>query len=356
MNVRPRLLPWFLIVPSLLLVLQGCGSLSYYTRSINGQLSLNAARQPVDKLLDDPSQPEGLRQQLTVARDVRQFAVDRLALPDNDSYRSYVDTGRDFVSWAVFAAPEFSLQVRVWCFPVFGCVPYRGYFSKAAAERFAQRVSREGFDVYVGGIPAYSTLGWFDDPLLNTMFGRSESYLAEVIFHELSHQRIYIRNDAEFNEAFAVAVEQAGTIEWLEDRAGPAALRRYEATRKRQDDFVALIAETRSELEQIYSSQQSDTRKRAAKAAAIDRLRARYRRVKATRWNGFSGYDRWFSEPINNAKLATVGVYNDLQPAFSRLLAICGGDYARFYETVERIGRLDRPQRRQALNGATRCE
>jgi predicted aminopeptidase len=338
-----------------LAALQGCGSLSYYTRSISGQLNLVASRQPVDRLIEDPSREPEFREQLVAARDIRQFATDGLALPDNRSYRSYVDTGRKFVSWAVFTAPEFSLTVRNWCFPVFGCVPYRGYFSKEAAIKFGRRAQKQGLDVYVGGIPAYSTLGWFDDPLLNTMFGYSDTYLAEVIFHELSHQRVYVRNDTAFNEAFAVAVEQSGTTKWLRYRADPAALRRYKAARKRNEDFVTLVAETRSQLHQIYIGEGSDAEKRAAKAAAIDNLRARYRRVKARRWNGFSGYDPWFSEPINNAKLASVAVYNELTPAFSRLLEICAGDHERFYRAVEQFAELDAGQRYQALKSANSC-
>ncbi|MEX3008188.1 aminopeptidase [Hoeflea sp. TYP-13] len=336
--------------------MQGCSSLSYYTQSLNGHISLVSAAKPVDKLLNDPSREQGLREQLKQARDIRQFAIDELALPDNESYRSYVDTGREYVTWAVFAAPEFSLAVHTWCFPAVGCVPYRGYFSEKAAVKFAQGVRTQGFDVYVGGVPAYSTLGWFDDPLLNTMFRRGETYLAGVVFHELSHQRVYVQDDSEFNEAFAVAVEQSGTTAWLRHRSDRAALRRYNAMQKRNDDFLALIAETREELAIIYSSKDSDAQKRVAKAAAIERLRARYRRMKEGRWNGYDGYDHWFSEPINNAKLATVSVYNDLLPAFSNLLVICSGDYERFYKAVERIGKLDKQQRLQALNGANRCE
>lgn len=352
MNIRPVFLT---VMAALLLALHGCSSLAYYGQSINGHLKLVSAAKPVDKLLEDPSRPAAVRQQLELARDVRQFAISDLDLPDNDSYRSYVDTGREYVTWAVFAAPELSLDVRVWCFPVAGCVPYRGYFSKEAALSFAAGARAEGLDVYVGGVPAYSTLGWFDDPLLNTMFLRGEPYLAGVVFHELSHQRVYVRDDTQFNEAFAVSVEQAGTVAWLQHRGETAALRNYENSQKREEDFLALIANTRNELNRIYQSKDSDAAKLAAKAAAIKDLRTRYGRTKAERWDGYDGYDSWFNEPINNAKLATVAVYNDLQPAFSRLFEICSGDYERFYRAVERIAKLDKQRRLNALISANRC-
>lgn len=343
------------VLAAAVFTVQGCANLGYYSQSINGHLNLVSAAKPVDRLLKEPSQPEAVRQQLELAREIRQFATERLALPDNRSYRSYVDTGRDYVTWAVFAAPELSLNVKTWCFPVVGCVPYRGYFTEEAALAFAERVRAEGLDVYVGGVPAYSTLGWFNDPLLNTMFLRGESYLAGVVFHELSHQRVYVRDDTRFNEAFAVAVEQAGTTEWLLERAEPDKLADYRASQRREEDFLTLIAETRNELQRIYTSQASDDAKRAAKAAAIAGLRARYARMKTDRWNGYAGYDQWFAAPINNAKLATVAVYNDLVPAFTRLLEICDGNYGRFYRAVERLGKLDIRRRAQALAAAKSC-
>lgn len=231
-----------------------------------------------------------------------------------------------------------------------GCVPYRGYFSEEKALEFADGLRSEGLDAYVGGVPAYSTLGWFDDPLLNTMFLRGEPYLAGVVFHELSHQQIYVPNDTAFNEAFATAVEHSGTIAWLKHRNDPAALREYLAAQQRNDDFLALIADGRDELGRIYVSEKSDTDKLEAKADAIGNLRARYRNIKVQKWGGYSGYDLWFSEPINNAKLATVAVYNDLLPAFTRLLKNCNGNYEQFYKTVKRIAKLDQRQRLQTLN------
>ncbi|WP_419912489.1 aminopeptidase [Hoeflea sp.] len=343
-----------LLLATLSPVLSGC-SLSYYSQSLGGHLNLISAGQPVDRLIADPASDPDLKAQLTEARAIRAFASERLALPDNRSYRSYVDTGREFVTWAVFATPELSLEVRTWCFPVVGCVPYRGYFSREEAFRFAQGLADAGDDVYVAGIPAYSTLGWTSDPLLNTMFLRGETYLASVVFHELSHQVIYVQGDAAFNEAFAVSVEDSGTVLWLENKGDEAALRRYRLAQRRNADFQDLVAETRAELQAIYTGDRSNADKRAQKRAAIERLRTRYRRLKARKWGGYCGYDAWFSEPINNAKLATIAVYNDLEPAFSRLLELCDGDYQRYYSAVRRIGRLGAAQRREALAKATRC-
>lgn len=339
----------------LLPVLHGCTGVSYYAQSVNGHLKMLSARQTVEKIVDDPSEPKALRAEMALASDIRRYATDELALPDNSSYRSYVDTHRDYVTWAVFAAPEFSLTARTWCFPVFGCVPYRGYFSKEAAAKFAAENEKQGLDVYVSGIIAYSTLGWFSDPLLNTMFRQDETYLAGLVFHELAHQKVYVRNDTAFNEAFAVTVETTGVRKWLKDRAEFAVLRRYDAGQKREADFLALLAEARPQLQAIYASGASDERKRAEKAAAIERLRARYRRLRDGRWGGYRGYDGWFDGPINNAKLAASGVYNDLVPDFMRLFEACSGDYPRFYAAVERLGALPRDQRHAALKAAKSC-
>nr|WP_276562504.1 aminopeptidase [Hoeflea prorocentri] len=338
-----------------LLVLQGCAGISYVNGSLSGHLELMSSAQPVERLLYDDATPEQLKGQLALAREIRQFAIDQLGLPDNRSYRSYVDTEREFVTWAVFAAPELSLQVKTWCFPVTGCVPYRGYFSNEAAVAFARGLHEEGLDVYIGGVPAYSTLGWFNDPLLNTMFLRGEPYLAGVVFHELSHQQVYVAGDSAFNEAFAVSVEQTGTEAWLNYRGETEALRRYRQSLAREKDFLALIAQTRSDLFRVYSGSGSQAEKRAGKKAAIETMRARYRRLKAQKWNGYDGYDAWINSPINNAKLATVSVYNDLVPQFLRLLELCSGDYPRYYKTVKRLSRLGKDKRREALQNSGSC-
>lgn len=334
----------------------GCTGISYYAQSLNGHLEIMAARKNVAKLIDDPATPGALRDRLASASAIRQFAADELALPDNRSYRSYVDIGRDAVTWAVFAAPEFSLAPRTWCFPVFGCVPYLGYFSRKAATEMALKLQQEGLDVHVSGITAYSTLGWSSDPLLSTMLRQDEADVAALVFHELAHQRVYVRDDAAFNEAFAVAVETTGVKKWLRAAGDAAGLRRYEAERRRHADFLGLVSQARAELGQVYDGTGSAGQKRAAKAAAIERLRLRYRQMRDGRWGRYRGYDAWFDQPINNARLAAIAVYGDRVPAFLRLFDLCSGDYPRFYASVRRLGAMDRADRAEALQVASSCD
>ena len=334
----------------------GCTGISYYAQSLEGHVQIMTARQSVRKLIDDPTTPDALRARMSSASAIRQFATDELALPDNNSYRSYVDIGRDAVTWAVFAASEFSLAPQTWCFPVFGCVPYRGYFSKKSATETAINLQQQGLDVYVAGITAYSTLGWSSDPLLSTMLAQDETYLAALVFHELAHQRVYVHDDSAFNEAFAVAVEMTGVRKWLLASGDHAGLRRYEADRKRGAEFLALVSQSRDELGQIYGGYGTSEQKRAAKAAAIERLRMRYRQIRDRQWGGYRGYDAWFDTPINNAKLAATSVYSDRVPAFLRLFDLCSADYPRFYESVRRVGALGKAQRAESLNAAETCD
>jgi len=336
--------------------LSGCIGVSYYAQSLKGHAGIMTARQNVDHLIDDASTPEGLRAAMASARAIRQFATGALDLPDNASYRSYVDIGRDYVTWAVFAAPEFSLAPRVWCFPVFGCVPYRGYFSKDIATQTAAGLQRQGLDVHVSGVTAYSTLGWSSDPLLSTMLRQDETYLASLVFHELAHQRVYVDDDSAFNEAFAVTVETTGVRNWLRAAGDAAGLGRYEAGQKRSAEFLALVAQTRDELSHVYQEPSTGAHKRAAKAAAIERLRVRYRQIRDSRWGGFNGYDAWVEAPINNAKIAAMSVYNDRVPAFVRLFELCAGDYPRFYNAVRRLGAMAKADRAGALEAADSCD
>lgn len=333
----------------------GCTGLAYYAQSLNGHLNLMSARQDVARLIEDPATPQALRARMASASAIRQFATDALSLPDNRSYRSYVDVGRDSVTVAVFAAPEFSLTPRTWCFPVFGCVSYRGYFSRQAALETAAALRDEGLDVHVTGIIAYSTLGWSSDPLVSTMLTQDETYLASLVFHELAHQRVYVQDDSAFNEAFAVAVETTGVRKWLRAAGNTAGLRRYEAGRVRRADFLALVAQARDELSRVYAGSGTVEQKRAAKTAAIEELRARYRQMRDRRWGGYRGYDAWFDAGINNAKLAATSVYSDRVSDFLRLFDLCSGDYPRFYESVRRIGALDKSLRIQALETAQAC-
>lgn len=348
---------WSLLVPLVLVIaLPACTNLGYYAHTARGHLKMITARDSVAGLIEDPATPADLKRQLELARDVRDYASAELGLPDNDSYREYVDTGRRFAVWSVFAAPELSLQAQTWCFPIAGCVPYRGYFSREAADKFAAGLLEEGLDVHVGGVTAYSTLGWFDDPLLNTMFSYGETRLAGLIFHELSHQQFYVQDDTSFNEAFATAVEETGVTKWLRDNRAAVDLDGYDAARERKEDFLALVASAQKRLKTVYDSEMADDVKRAEKARVIEDMRAEHRRIREQRWDGFGGYDRWFDAPINNAKLAAIAVYRDLVPAFTRLLQLCDGDYQRFYGLVERIGALDKDQRAEALDGQLECQ
>lgn len=340
---------------TLLAALAGCTSVSYYAKSLDGHLQIMTARQNVERLIDKPTTPEPLRNRMAAAREIRQFAVTELDLPDNNSYRTYVDIGRDYVTWAVFAAPEFSLAPHIKCFPVFGCVPYQGFFNPKDAVREARKLEDEGFDVHISGVNAYSTLGLTSDPLLSTMFRFDRTYLAGIVFHELAHQRVYVKGDSAFNESFAVTVETTGVQKYLRAHGDSAALRAYQRDRQRQADVLRLVDGAKRELDKIYRSTGTPEEKRAAKTAAIERLRAKYRKLRDTRWGGNRDYDQWFDTPINNAKLAATSVYNDQVPAFERLFELCGKDYPRFYDAVAGYGALAQDKRMDALKGARSC-
>ena len=346
----PVLLLCLLLLTSALLC--ACSNLPYYKQAVDGHMELMSKRKPVDVILTDENSDTELVRQLELARDIRDFASSDLALPDNGSYRSYVDLGRDSVTWAVFATPEFSVKPQLWCFPFAGCVPYRGYFSKQDAERFAEGLRDEGLDVHVGGTTAYSTLGWFDDPLLNTMMLRGETGIAGIIFHELAHQAVYIEDDTAFNEAFAVAVQEEGVRRWLQKHRPADSLLAYEQALVRKSDFIALVRRTRERLQEIYSKERTEDELRTAKLATFDEMRVAYQRLKDA-WNGYSAYDWWFAGTLNNAKLAAVSVYRDLVPNFNRLLEACDGEFERFYATVEQLSTLDPETRLRTLDSAT---
>jgi predicted aminopeptidase len=342
------------ITLTLVALLSACSTVSYYAQSVGGQLTLISRREPIEKLLSNPALDADLKKRLEVAQKIRKFASSELLLPDNDSYRSYVQLEHPFVVWSVFATPEFSLQPRQWCFPVAGCVPYRGYFAHRAADAFAQGLSNEGLDVFVGGVPAYSTLGWFDDPLLSSMLARGETDTAAMIFHELAHQEVYVPGDTAFNEAFAVSVEKAGVHRWLADHGGREAVAAYEQAWQRRQDFFDVVQRTRARLAAVYRSDMGTADMRKAKQQMLMRMRVDYKELRR-RWDGFDGYDYWFDAPINNAKLAAVAIYRDLVPEFDRLLAACGGDFQRFYGAVASLSELQAEERRVQLNAARSC-
>ncbi len=325
----------------------GCSNVGYYLQSVDGQLRLLHARQSIDELIGNAATPAALKVKLKRVLEIRDFATRELKLPDNLSYRGYADVRRQFVVWNVFAAEEFSVEPRQWCFPVAGCVGYRGYFSQEDAQAYARELRSQGLDVYVGGVPAYSTLGWFDDPVINTFVHYPEYELARLIFHELAHQVAYVSGDSEFNESFAVAVELEGMQRWIAGHGDAKMHADFERSRERREQFTELALRYRNELAALYRTRLDPVAMRERKAAAFARLQQDYEQLKV-QWGGFAGYDR-FMNGANNAYLASVAIYHGLVPQFQRLLARHGGDLAAFYAQVKQLGALDREQRMRAL-------
>ena len=327
--------------------LGGCSATDgpgYYWQSVVGHLEVINRRRPVAELIADPATDPGLRARLERAREIRTYASRELGLPANGSYAAYTDLQRPFVLWNVFATPELSLALERWCFPVAGCVAYRGYYDREAAERFADILRGRGLEAHVGGVPAYSTLGWFDDPLLSSFIQYPEAELARLIFHELAHQVLYVSGDTTFNESFATAVEEAGVERWLARRADPALERAYREQSARREAFVALLRRYKDTLAAVYAREVDDDTKRAGKRATFDALRADYALLRAG-WGGFAGYDRFFAQGPTNPQLAAVGAYNDLLPAFREMLRREGGDLPAFYAAVRALSALPRAER-----------
>jgi predicted aminopeptidase len=328
----------------------GCANFGYYGQAINGQLEVQSRMRPIDEMLTDPAVTDPLKLKLSQVLRVRDFASRELGLPDNDSYRAYADLKRPYVLWNVFATPELSLKPMEWCFVVAGCTAYRGYFSQRDADAFAAKLRADGHDVNVGGVTAYSTLGWFRDPMLNTVIDRPLPEIAGLIFHELAHQRVYVGGDTAFSESFAMTVELEGMRRWLQTQATPDEYHKYEARLKRGEEFAALALKYRDRLEALYESNASVTEKRAGKARIFAELRDEYAQLKAERWSGYTGYDGWFGQQLNNAHLVSIGVYHRHVPAFRALLARHHGDLRAFYRAVETIGRLPAIERTAALD------
>ena len=337
----------------------GCSTLGYYAQSVGGHLDLVRAAKPVPEWIAEPDASAALKQKLELSQRIRDYAVSELRLPDNASYRRYADLKRSAAVWNVVAAPELSLTLKTWCFPVVGCVGYRGYFDRVAADAYAATLKADepGLEVGVYGVPAYSTLGrlpgdWLADPLLNTFIGWPEGELARLIFHELAHQVAYAKDDTEFNESFATAVERIGGRRWLATHASAQAREEYARFDGRRQDFRALTLDYRTRLDTLYRGTASDAEKRAGKARLMASLQADYAALKAQRWAGFSGYDAWFGR-ANNASFGVLAAYNALVPDFERLFEREGGDFERYYAEVRRLAGLPKAERRAALAGTT---
>jgi predicted aminopeptidase len=369
MNLRSeparRLRKWVL-APALLLAvlaLSGCRTLSFYGQAIKGQYQIVARQQKIQKLLADPQTPAPLKAKLELVQSLRAFAGKYLQLPVDGHYEKYADVHRPFVVWNVEAAPEFSLQPKTWWYPLVGSLDYRGYFSKDGARNYGAWLQTKGYDVYVGGVTAYSTLGWFKDPVLNTFIFDAESDLAETLFHELGHQRVFASGDTDFNEAFATTVGQEGARRWFRAKADQAALEKYLADVRRTTQFARLIADTRDRLVTLYGDERSEGGKikatkskravppeqlRRQKQELLDRLQGEYTELKA-QWGGAKDYDPWFARAVNNAQLNSVAAYYDLVPGFERLLEQNGGDLGKFYEAANRLTHEPKAERHRRL-------
>ncbi|MBT2337556.1 MULTISPECIES: aminopeptidase [Pseudomonas] len=332
----------------LLLLLNGCSSIGYYGQLVGGQLRLLQAREPIDQVIADPARDPQLRAHLLQAREARAFASAHLHLPDNKSYRLYADIGRPFVVWNVFATPEFSLAPRTHCFPIAGCVAYRGYYSQSAARGEAAVQRLQGMDVSIGGVEAYSTLGWFNDPILSAMMHWGDERLATLIFHELAHQRFYVKDDTEFNESFATFVEQEGTRQWRASRGLPPDNGKPVQQR---DQFIQLILDTRLRLEALYAQPLPAEQMRQRKAGEFERLRSDYEHLRDSQWAGDKRYDAWVYAPMNNARLLPFGLYDQWVPAFAALYRQQGEDWVGFYAAVEKLGKLPIEERKAVLRG-----
>jgi predicted aminopeptidase len=337
---------WLLLAAAA--VLTGCANFGFYAQSIGGQMQILERQRPIEDVLLDPRTPSGLREKLHTVLQIRDFASRELGLPDNASYRQYADLQRPYVVWNVFAAPEFSVKLKKWCFMFAGCVSYRGYFNKEKAEAYAADLRKRGYDVYVGGVSAYSTLGWFDDPVLNTVINRPNVEIAGLIFHELAHQLLYVRDDTVFNESFATAVELEGTRRWLARFGTPDDRALHARAVTREKEFVALIAQYRDRLSALYALEGSDAEKRAGKQRLFEQLARDYAELKAG-WGGYTGYDRWLGQSLNNARIGALATYTDLLPAFNGLLTVTHGRLGDFYAAARDLGNMPKLARADRL-------
>jgi predicted aminopeptidase len=341
-----------LLLAALAPAMVACSTLRYYSQAVSGQLDLMRRAAPIEEQLARDAVPAELKAKLQAVLRIREFASRELGLPDNGSYRRYADLGRQYVAWNVFAAPEFSIEAIRSCFPIAGCVGYRGYFAEADAQAESASMRAQGHDVHVGGVPAYSTLGWFDDPVLNTFIHYPEAELARLIFHELSHQLLYVNGDTRFNESFATTVEQAGVERWLaanaNDSGNDRARAGYVRSQAMKREFVALILKYRTILEQFYRMDLPVEERRLGKARRFTDMEEEYRQLKLS-WGGFAGYDRWFSARPNNATLASVALYTELVPALRALLEHEHGDLRRFYVAAKALAKLPKDEREARL-------
>jgi predicted aminopeptidase len=345
---RPSGAARVLLLAAACALLSGCGT-PYLLQAAGGEWRVLREGVPIERLLADPRTPAELRARLKNVQAAREFASRELALPDNQSYRSYADIGRPYVVWNVVAAPEFSVQPKRWCFPIAGCVAYRGYFSEQRARDFAASLAVRGFDVAVDGVPAYSTLGKFADPVLSSMLRYGDDDLAATLFHELAHQLLYVRDDSEFNEAFATAVEDVGLERWLEHQGEALRMEAFRDEQALDEKFVSLLARTRAHLARLYASGVPRQEMRSSKAQIFNELVADIHALEQRAGVGLPLYEKWIASGLNNARLAAVATYYDCVPGFMRLLEQQGNDLQRFYAAARELARQPRAARHAQL-------
>jgi predicted aminopeptidase len=332
-------------------LLGGCSTTSYLLQAASGEYHVMHTREPIDRVIEDPHTAPELRARLLLVRAARAFASDSLGLPENKSYTTYADIERPYVVWNVVATPEFSVTPHHWCFPVAGCVAYRGYFHEQAARKFAAGLRRQGYDVAIDGVPAYSTLGKFSDPVLSSMLRYDDDEVVATIFHELAHQLLYVKDDSAFNEAFATTVEDAGLERWLVHEGTPGRIEAYRAEEAREAAFVKLLADTRTQLAQLYASKEPPAAMRARKQEVFAALEQQIRALEQREDLSGTLYEEWIGDGLNNARLASVATYYDCVPGFKRLLASEDNDLEGFYAAARSLARLPRAQRDAQLCG-----
>ena len=330
----------------LLLVVSVGFSGCYYTQAARGQWELMRKREPIAEVIADPGTPEDLRRRLELVQEARDFSIEKLHLPDNKSYRSYADLERDYVLWNIFAAEEFSVTPKTWCYPIVGCLSYRGYFKKEKAESLARDLLEDGYDVFLGGVPAYSTLGNFSDPVLNTMMHWDDIRLVATLFHELAHQVIYIKDDTGFNESFATAVEEFGIERFLASRGEGHEFDDYKAQKAFRESLVKLVVDARADLDRLYGEDLDADTMRDRKNERIATLTGEVRQLLE---DSGRNADAWLSQPFNNARLASFALYEGYVPAFRAMLENCGDDLDCFYAEANRVSELDAAERNAYL-------
>ncbi len=337
----------YLLIFFIVILFSGCASLNYYNQSIQGQLEVLSKRQDIEVILKEKNISNSLRNKLNTVLLLRDFSIRQLGLPKNDSYLSYTDLERDYVIWNIFANEEFSLEPLSWCYLIVGCLSYRGYFSETEAKEHATKLASQGYDIYLGGVTAYSTLGWFDDPILNTMLRMSDIRLAKVIFHELAHQQLYIKNDTQFNESYADTVAHIGVTKWLEQKQNKNLIDEYQESQFQEQAFVALVMRYKSILNDIYHSSENIKIKRKQKEKALQRMKEEYNQL-TEQW-GESPYKTWFSTDLNNAKLASIVIYRKYVSTFLEIYEKLGKDLSRFYSYAKSLSRCKPMKRKDIL-------